>query len=241
MRKTELQLKSFGNIPVMHQTLLSALRHYKTPNNKISRWLDEGVLLPIKRGMYVVSPDVSGKPVERLLIANLLYGPSCVSLDYALWHFGLIPEAVLEVTSVTTRRSQTLETGVGRFSYQHLPNDLYPTGIESVQVEGGGYALLAAPAKALCDRLVLTRHLRVHSVKSMQRFLLDDLRFDADEANLIDLDIVSAYQQSGHKTELFGHLHEAIKQWQDCAGTNVKPLPACQCPEEQHSSVQPDN
>jgi len=214
MRNAELQLKSFGNIPIMHQTLMSALKDYKTPNNKISRWLDEGVLLPVKRGLYVVSPELTDKPVERLLVANLLYGPSCVSLDYALWHHGLIPEKVLEVTSVTTRRSQTVETGIGRFSYQHLPNPLYPIGMESVAAEGGGYCLLATPAKALCDRLVLTRNLRVHSVKSIQRFLLDDLRFDADEAGMIDPEIIAAYSQSGHKTELLGHLYEAIKQWQ---------------------------
>jgi hypothetical protein len=214
MRNPELQIKAFGNIPVLHPTLLSVLKGYKTPNNKIFRWVDEGVLLPVKRGMYVVSPELTGKPVERLLIANLLYGPSCVSLDYALWHYGLIPEQVMEVTSVTTRRSQTLETGMGRFSYQHLPEGLFPIGLESVAVTGGGYALLASPAKALCDRLVLTRQLRIHSIKSMQHFLLDDLRFDADEANLIDLSIIAAYQQSGHKTELLGHLYGAIKQWQ---------------------------
>ncbi|MDD5391711.1 MAG: hypothetical protein PHE17_01695 [Thiothrix sp.] len=198
----------------MHQTLLSVLNGYKTPNNKISRWLEEGVLLPVKRGMYVVSPELTGKPIVRLLVANLLYGPSCVSLDYALWHHGLIPEKVLEVTSVTTRRSQTLETDVGRFSYQHLPDGLYPIGLESVAVEGGGYCLLAAPAKALCDRLVLSRNLRVHSVKSMQYFLLDDLRFDADESGMINLEIIAAYRQSGHKTALLGNLYEAIKQWQ---------------------------
>ncbi len=214
MHNAELQLRFLGNIPLMHQTVLSVLKGYKTPNNKISRWLDEGVLLPVKRGMYVVSPGVSGKPVERLLVANLLYGPSCVSLDYALWHYGLIPETVVEVTSVTTRRSQTLETGLGRFSYQHLQDDLYPIGMQSVAVTGGGYCLLATPAKALCDRLVLTRNLRVHSAKSMQQFLLDDMRFDADEASLIELEIIAAYQQSGHKPELLKHLYEAIKQWQ---------------------------
>jgi hypothetical protein len=214
MQNAASQLRSFGNIPLMHQTVLSVLKGYKTPNNKISRWLDEGVLLPVKRGMYVVSPEVSGKPIERMLVANLLYGPSCVSLDYALWHYGLIPEAVVEVTSVTTCRSQMLETGVGRFSYQHLPDALYPIGVQSVAVAGGGYCLLATPAKALCDRLVLTRNLRMHSVKSMQQFLLDDMRFDVDEASLIDLEIIAAYQQSKHKPELLKHLHEAIKQWQ---------------------------
>lgn len=73
---------------------------------------------------------------------------------------------------------------------------------------------LATPAKALCDRLTLMRQLRVHSVKSMQQFLLNDLRFDADEASLIDLEVIATYQQSGHKTELLTHLYEAIKQWQ---------------------------
>lgn len=214
MRTAILQLKAFGNIPIMHQTLLTVLNGYKTPNNKISRWLDEGVLLPVKRGMYVVSPELTGKPVERMLVANLLYGPSCVSLDYALWHYGLIPERVFEVTSVTPRRSQTSETGVGRFSYQRLADDLYPIGMESVAVEGGGYCLLATPAKALCDRLVLIRNLRVHSVKSMQCFLVGDLRLDTDEAEIIDLDIINAYVLAGYKTELLGHLHEAIKQWQ---------------------------
>lgn len=214
MQNAELQLRSFGNIPLMHQTVLSVLKGYKTPNNKISRWLDEGVLLPVKRGMYVVSPDISGKPIERLLVANLLYGPSCVSLDYALWHYGLIPETVVEVTSVTTRRSQKLKTGLGRFSYQHLPDALYPIGMQSVAVTGGGYCLLATPAKALCDRLVLTRNLRVHSAKSMQQFLLDDMRFDSDEASQMDLAVIAAYQQSGHKPELLKHLSEALKQWQ---------------------------
>ncbi|QLQ33464.1 MAG: hypothetical protein HZT40_19785 [Candidatus Thiothrix singaporensis] len=139
---------------------------------------------------------------------------SCVSLDYALWHYGLIPETVVEVTSVTTRRSQKLKTGLGRFSYQHLPDALYPIGMQSVAVTGGGYCLLATPAKALCDRLVLTRNLRVHSAKSMQQFLLDDMRFDSDEASQMDLAVIAAYQQSGHKPELLKHLSEALKQWQ---------------------------
>ena len=95
-----------------------------------------------------------------------------------------------------------------------MENLLYPIGIGSVAAEGGGYCLLATPAKALCDRLVLTHNLRVHSVKSMQRFLLDDLRFDTDEAGMIELEIVAAYSQSGHKPELLEHLHEVSKQWQ---------------------------
>ncbi|MCQ4240346.1 type IV toxin-antitoxin system AbiEi family antitoxin domain-containing protein [Stutzerimonas stutzeri] len=207
-------LRPLGSAPVLHSTLVSLLKHYKTPNNKIARWLDEGVLLSVKRGVYVVAPQVSGAPVERMIVANLLYGPSYVSTDYALWHYGLIPEQVAEVTSVTTLRSKIIQGGLGRFSYQRMPDALYPIGIDSVMLGGGLYGLLAVPAKALCDRLVLTRNLRVHSVASMQRLLIEDLRFDTDEASMIDLQVIDACAATGHKTELLEHLKGAIAQWQ---------------------------
>jgi len=207
-------LRTLGSAPVLHSTLASLLKDYKTPNNKIARWLGEGVLLPVKRGVYVVAPHVSGAPVERMIVANLLYGPSYVSMDYALWHYGLIPEQVTEVTSVTTRRTKIIQGGLGRFSYQRMPDALYPIGVDSVMLGGGLYGLLAGPAKALCDRLVLSPNLRVHSVASMQRLLVEDLRFDMEEAAMLDLQVIDACAATGHKTELLKYLKGAIAQWQ---------------------------
>lgn len=91
------QLDSFGAVPFSHGALLPSLKDYRRPNDKM---LWQGVLVAIKRGLYV-----RGEPSRAPclpLVANRLYGPSCVSLDYALaWH-GLIPERLHEITSVCT-------------------------------------------------------------------------------------------------------------------------------------------
>ncbi len=44
--------------------------------------------------------------ISKLHPANLLYGPSYVSLEYALHHYSLIPERTAEITSVTPGRSK---------------------------------------------------------------------------------------------------------------------------------------
>jgi hypothetical protein len=75
------------------------------------------------------------------LIANHLYGPSYVSLDYALGHYGLIPEAVRQITSVTTRRGKTYDTPLGRFFDERLVLRVYPIGIVSTRNEAGHYYL----------------------------------------------------------------------------------------------------
>ena len=94
------QLDSFGAVPFSHGALLPSSKDYRRPNDKIAEWLRQGVLVAIKRGLYV-----RGEPSRAPclpLVANRLYGPSCVSLDYALaWH-GLIPERLHEITSVCT-------------------------------------------------------------------------------------------------------------------------------------------
>ncbi len=78
--------------------------------------IDEGLLLPVKKGLYAVSPEITGIPLSLPLVANLLYGPSYVSMDFALYHYGIIPERVIEVTSMTTKRGKHYNLQVGRFS-----------------------------------------------------------------------------------------------------------------------------
>ncbi|MBF5059620.1 hypothetical protein [Candidatus Neptunochlamydia vexilliferae] len=62
------------------------------------------------------------------ILANKIYGPSYVSLEYALAYYGMIPEHVVEVTSVTSKRKRLYNTPVGRFSYTPIPLSLYGVG-----------------------------------------------------------------------------------------------------------------
>ncbi|KEC82733.1 MULTISPECIES: type IV toxin-antitoxin system AbiEi family antitoxin domain-containing protein [Acinetobacter] len=207
----DLKLSEFKNIPIHHGTLLSLLKEYQNPNDKISRWIKAGTLIPLQRGLYLVGDLWRNSTPCLPLIANHLYGPSCVSLDYALsWH-GIIPEKVVEITSVTTKRSLSIENTLGRFSYHTIAQSIYPIGIQSQSFENG-YFLLASPEKALCDKLLTIRNLRMTSQRSMQIFLEEDLRIDMDMLVDFDFTIINAYIAAGIKTHLFKVLKGLLKE-----------------------------
>lgn len=191
-------LGHLGAVPFHHGALLPVLKDYRRPNDKIAEWLRQGVLVPVKRGLYVRG-GIGHAPCLPL-VANHLYGPSCVSLDYALaWH-GLIPERVHEITSVCTGRGRVVVNALGRFSYTRLPANVYPCGISQASASAQETFLIASPAKALCDKVMLTPRLRATSRAAMQRFLFDDLRIDVEALLGLDLDVVRAYAVSGSKT-----------------------------------------
>lgn len=191
-------LAHLGDVPFLHGALLPLLKDYRRPNDKIAEWLRQGVLVSVKKGMYVRGGI--GQAPCLPLVANHLYGPSCVSLDYALaWH-GLIPERVHEVTSVCTGRGRVVDNVLGRFTYTRLPANLYPCGITQASASAQETFLIASPAKAICDKVMLTPRLRATSRAAMQRFLFDDLRIEADALQGLDLDVVRAYAEGGSKT-----------------------------------------
>ena len=212
MQAIDVQLQAFSEIPITHGTLLSILKKYKTPNNKISRWLAAGMLLPLKKGLYLVSPEISGLSCPLPLIANVLYGPSYVSLDYALFQYGLIPEQVFEITSVTTQRAKSFENRLGSFTYTRIPAELFSVGVTRVIATDKASYLLASPTKALCDKLLLIRNLRIYSPRSFQDFLCNDLRIDESELATLELPIIEDCMASNHKHRLLGYLFRLVKE-----------------------------
>lgn len=204
------RLAQFQDIPVSHDTLVSLLHDYKRPNDKIATWLAEKKLMPIKRGLYVVSPTLTGGLISLPLVANTLYGPSYVSLEFALSRYGLIPEVVHQITSVTIRRGKNYDTSLGRFSYQTLSTKVYPLGMRSIKNDTGHFYLMASPEKALCDMLMLTPNLSVHSVGSLKTLFELDWRIDIDEVMTFDRELVREIADAGIKTRVLGHLLRLI-------------------------------
>lgn len=200
--RLEKRLKVFGGVPLTHGALVSILGEYRSPNDKILRMIDEGLLLSIRRGLYAVSPDITGVPLSLPLVANLLYGPSYVSMDYALHHYGIIPERVVEVTSMTIKRGKKYGLPIGRFSYTHSQPKLYAVGIDRVENADKTGFLMASPEKALCDKLIFTRNLNVQSQRALQELLFDDLRIDEDSVARFDPEVIRACMAAGLKTDM---------------------------------------
>ena len=95
--------KRIGREEFDYPALMAALRGFANPHAKITSLLDKGEIVRVKKGLYVFGEHYRLRPYSRELLANLAYGPSFISLDYALARHGLIPERVEALTSVIVR------------------------------------------------------------------------------------------------------------------------------------------
>jgi predicted transcriptional regulator of viral defense system len=133
--------------------LQERLKNYAYPRDRITKLLARGDLVRIKKGIYI-DPH-SPHPYSKEILANLLYGPSYVSLEYALRHHNLIPEAVHVVTSITTGRKKRYQTPVGEFEYAPMPLRFFTPGAEYFQIDTHRGYMIASPEKAIFDMLYL--------------------------------------------------------------------------------------
>ncbi|NCU32731.1 MAG: hypothetical protein EOM23_07360, partial [Candidatus Moranbacteria bacterium] len=174
-----------------HATLKSILNNlgYININDKIRKLIEKGILIPLKRGMYLHKPVGRQAGTTKEIISNNLYGPSYVSLDFALGYHGLIPEIVHTVTAMTTKRSKIFDTTVGVFSYRQIKPAIFGLGV-SIEKANSGNFLIAGKEKALCDKIYFTSDYTFTSKRMIQVFLEDDLRIDIDEIKNADPEIV---------------------------------------------------
>lgn len=165
--------------------MVSLLKGYKRPNEKVHDLQRKGILSPIRKGLYIAGPALDTDRPEPFLLANHILGPSYVSLDTALSYYGLIPERVFETASMTTKTTRIFNTSLGVFSYTRLPLPWYAFGIRRVRLSEDQYALIASPEKALADKVISTSGLIIRSRRAALEWLLENARMD--EAQLREL------------------------------------------------------
>jgi len=197
-----------------YQALLDSLKGYERPRDKITSLLRQGVIIRVKKGIYVFGPKHARRPFSREILANMIYGPSCVSLDYALHYHGLIPERVEAVTSVTSGRARRFTTPVGLFIYRQVPQAAYPVGIDQVQLEGGRSFLMAVPEKALADKIHDDRGTGIRNQGDMRRYLLQNLRIEAESLAKLRKETLSilAGRYRSRKLRLLGEVVARLRE-----------------------------
>lgn len=176
-----------------YQTLSSALASYTAPRDKITSLMKQGVIIRVKKGVYVFGKAWRRHPYSLETLANLIYGPSYISLEYALQFYGLIPEQVRTVTSVTPGRSRRFSTPVGDFSYWQIPMTAYTAGMDLLQSPSGGTYLIAVPEKALTDKIQSERGLQIRSREDVERYLVENLRLDIDDLSQLSAQLIEEY------------------------------------------------
>ncbi|MBU0493573.1 MAG: hypothetical protein KKA73_29805 [Chloroflexi bacterium] len=154
---------------------------------QLSRWTRAGRLYQLRRGLYALAPPFQKTRPHPFLVANRLVRPSYVSRQSALAYYGLIPEHVPTVTSVTTARPGQWDTPLGRYEFRHLKAGLW-RGYRQLDLGDGQSAFVAMPEKALLDLVHLQPggdapgYLRELRLQNLDRLDLAELHRQADQA-----------------------------------------------------------
>jgi predicted transcriptional regulator of viral defense system len=139
--------------------------------NNLSRWTKKGLLIRLRQGWFTFS-EYKSKSDFALYFANRIYRPSYISLHTALAYYGLIPEAVTQVTSVTPLKTAFFINQIGEYSYRTIKKELM-FGYAIKPLEKSGSLQMAEPEKAILDLLYL------YPGYSTEKDL-EDLRLDED-------------------------------------------------------------
>lgn len=113
---------------------------------QLHQWKKAGDIISLRRGIYIF-PDQN---IDKIEIAKYLCWPCYLSLEYALSHYGLLPDVVFAMTLVTTKSTRKFNTPLGQFTYQKLKQEAF-FGFDNK-------TLIAEKEKAVVDNLYLNRH-----------------------------------------------------------------------------------
>jgi predicted transcriptional regulator of viral defense system len=129
--------------------------------NNLTRWSHKNLLIKLRQGWYAF-PETLQRPDFSRYIAGRIYRPSYISTQMALSIYGMIPEAVTSITSVSTLKTARFENRFGQYTYQNVKPSMF-FAYRPVELPAATSALnapkqtwmIAEPEKALLDFLYL--------------------------------------------------------------------------------------
>lgn len=187
---------------VQSHNLKPLLSSYTNPDDFISRMVKAGELIRLKNGFFLIAEKIVENTIPYEQIANLLYGPSYISFEWALSYYKMIPEGVYVVTSASVAKSKSFNTQIGTFDYIYLSHCRYAIGIDQKENISGRF-LIATPEKALADLI----HLKSKKLEGR------DLLVDLIEARRMDEDLLKNLNKN--------HLIEIAENYRSKAVKNL--------------------
>nr|MDA3815481.1 hypothetical protein [Patescibacteria group bacterium] len=138
--------------------------------NNLKNWEEKGYLIKLRKGLYLLG-DLKDE-IDPLVLASKIYSPSYVSLEMALSNYGIIPEAVFTVTSISSRKTKIFESEFGRYHYQKIKKEAFG-GFRVGKVNNIPFNL-ALPEKALVDLFYLKRNIIDGSRENFEGYRFDE-------------------------------------------------------------------
>ena len=197
--------ESFTIEEVDYNYLKSFLSGYKNVRVKINDMLKKKEIVRIKKGLYILGEPYSKNPFYRETLSNLIYGPSYISLEYALSFYNMIPEKSETVTAVTNKRNKVFDTPAGLFSYRYIRPDLYTLGVTLLSLDEKHNILIASKEKAIADILYFTD--KIENAAELKSYLFENLRLEETEiAKLKKNDLKQLAKVYGGNVLLFSEI-----------------------------------
>lgn len=192
----------------------------------IKRALKAGLLIRVRRGLYVIPGKLKQFPLDEFELALLIYGPSFVSCESALSYHGWIPEAVYTTTCVSAKRAREFSNPIGTFTYKRIPEENFYVGVERIATRGrnhsdfrggssaeSGAVFIASPWRSLAD-LMYTRRKNWSSINE----LVVDLRIDRETLMDGDTTLLGLLAKSYPSRRVRDNLNKILKDIADCRG-----------------------
>lgn len=155
------------------------LKHPNFSIDNLYRWTKSGLLIKLRQGWYAFPETLNIVDFERY-IAGKIYRPSYISLHYALCFYGIIPEAVLTITNVTTNKTLTFDNKFGHYTYQSVKESFF-YGYVPMTDDHNRTFHIATPEKAILDLLYL--YPQYKTTEDMEELRLDE-SFMTEEFNI---------------------------------------------------------
>jgi predicted transcriptional regulator of viral defense system len=138
----------------------------KIDKRRLYEWQQKHYIEKLANNYYIFSGyQMDDDLLKR--IANTIYSPSYIALESALSFYQLIPEAVFQLTSLSTRKTNNFHNHLGSFRYQTIHRSLF-FGYTIKGKENSPY-YISDPEKTILDYLYLNSHLKTEDdIESMR-------------------------------------------------------------------------
>ncbi len=152
--------------------------------NNLTRWVKKGLLIRLRQGLYTF-PKYKNHRDYLFWFANKIYQPSYISLHTALSFYGIIPEANVQITSITTLKTSSFQNETGYYDYKSIKDHLF-WGYDLKLIPEGFTLKFAKAEKALLDLFYLYPFYKTEKDMSELRFDDDFLQDELDVSLLLE-------------------------------------------------------
>lgn len=150
-------------------------------------WQKKGYILRLRKGWYCFR-EFTQVPEFSFLVANNLYAPSYISHQEALLFYGLIPEHIVDSTSITTKKTETFTILNKTYKYYSIhPRFFFGYVLKNMTVNGWTRSFMIADReKAILDLLYLFDFYKTEEDLAEIRFNESALEKDIDWQKMHD-------------------------------------------------------